>query len=203
MSHQHWGDSAASLVIDASVVINLAATGCGADILTCLRRPVFVAEAVIAELTLGAEVGRPHAAVLDQWLKHKKVKRKQLSDLAGERFEELVSGSSLNTLDDGEAATIAHALEDEAIAVLDERKATRICAEHFPDLQCISTTDLLLHSNVVDALGKSATADAVYNALVHARMRVPADYHAAVAGLIGSERLKKCFSLPLSVRSLG
>ena len=46
-------------------------------------------------------------------------------------FTALVSGSAAQTLDDGEAATIAYALECSATALIDERKANRICAERF------------------------------------------------------------------------
>ena len=57
-------------------------------------------------------------------------------------FSALVVGSVRDTLDDGEAATIACALEHEATVLIDEKKATRLCAERFPHLTVGSTVDL-------------------------------------------------------------
>ena len=47
------------------------------------------------------------------------------------------------TLDDGEAATLASALELGGTAVIDERKALRICSSRFAGLITASSLDLL------------------------------------------------------------
>jgi hypothetical protein len=123
-----------------------------------------------------------------------------LKGVAARHFEDLVIGSAVATLDDGEAATIAHALANEGIAVIDERKANRICASRFPDLRVASTVDILTHPDVLRDLGRDKLADAVFNALHDGRMRVFPQHLEWVVGLIGPSRAAKCNSLASSVR---
>jgi predicted nucleic acid-binding protein len=59
-----------------------------------------------------------------------------------------VVGPAQTTLDDGEAATIAHAVALNGVALIDERKANRICTERFPELRIASTVDILVHPSV-------------------------------------------------------
>ena len=115
-------------------------------------------------------------------------------------FDGLVSGPAADTLDDGEAATIAYALEHCATAIIDERKANKICAERFGTLSTGCTIDLLAHSEIETALGRKGLADGVFNALYYGRMRVPAGHVDWVVNLVGQDRIKKCCSLPRSIR---
>jgi predicted nucleic acid-binding protein len=110
----------------------------------------------------------------------------------------LVSGAASDSLDDGEAATIAFALEQSAIALIDERKANRICRERFAGLAVAKTIDVLAHKNVQAAMGRDRLAEAVFNALNDSRMRVPIDQIEWVIQLLGAERAAKCVSLPRS-----
>jgi len=112
----------------------------------------------------------------------------------------LVAGAASETLDDGEAATIAYAAEQGAVVILDERKGTRICATRFPNLGLISTLDVLLHPKVREALGNDALADAVFAALRDARMAVFPCHRDEVLQLIGSERAVRCLSLSKGFR---
>jgi predicted nucleic acid-binding protein len=127
----------------------------------------------------------------------------KLDDLKGSHFEELVIGRGDKTLDDGEAATIAFGLERGAVVIVDERKATRLCGERFPELVVGSSLDILAHDAVSAALGKKVLSDAVFNALHSARMRVPPSALAWVIELVGQERASLCESLPRSARTLG
>src|SRR3546814_11421896 len=79
-----------------------------------------------------------------------------LDGAALEQFRTLVEGPAAQTLDDGEAATIAYAAENGAVPLLDERKTNRICAERFPVLHRGAPVDLLAHPAVIEALGRSA-----------------------------------------------
>lgn len=115
-------------------------------------------------------------------------------------YRSLIEGSAENTLDDGEAATIACALGRDGVALIDEGKATRICADRFPGLALVSSVDLLIHPLVADRLGFSGQSVAVFLALRDARMNVPRDLLQKVAALIGSEWATECPSLPSSVR---
>lgn len=127
----------------------------------------------------------------------------RLGEQGGVLFEQLVSGDAAQTLDDGEASTIAFAVETGAIALIDERKATRMCVERFPALALACTVDLFAHPQVRHTLGPEGLADAVFSALDRARMHVHTHHLAWVVNLIGPERAACCKSLPSSSRDVG
>ena len=196
-------DRTVPVIADTSVVINLNASKCAETILDALPNPFLVVSEVVLELESGLQTGRNDAAALDAWHTSGRVQIVPLGDTGTRHFFNLVSGLAAQTLDDGEAATIAHALETEppAIPLIDERKANRICAHRFADLVTGSTVDLLAQDDVQAALGSARLADAVFDALLGGRMRVLPHHLDWVVNLIGLERAKQCESLPRSVRS--
>ena len=191
------------VIADTSVVINLNATKCAETILEALPNPFLVVSEVVLELESGLQTGRNDAAALKEWRTSGRVQIAQLGDTGMGHFFNLVSGPAAQTLDDGEAATIAHALETKPLAIplIDERKANRICAHRFADLVTGSTVDLLAQDDVQAALGSARLADAVFDALLGGRMRVLPHHLKWVVNLIGPERARQCESLPRSVRS--
>lgn len=193
-------DPTALVVADASVAINLNATGFAEPILDALPNRFAVVQEVALELAGGRRHGRNDADGLDALVAADRVHVVQLENPALEHFTALVSGPAAETLDDGEAATIAFALEHGATALIDERKANRICAERFSTLTTGCTVDLLAHDAVEAAIGHDRLADAVFNALYHSRMRVLAQHVDWVVNLIGPGRAAQCASLPKSVR---
>ena len=196
-------DPGAPVVIDTSAAINVIATGCAAVILQALPYPILAVDAVPAELEEGRRRGRPDADLLAELIVAGYIRIATLGDGAGHVFEELVIGSAAETLDDGEAATIAYAAAHGAIAVIDERKANRICEVRFPALVRGCTLDLFTHPAVLDALGRERLAGAVLNALRNARMRVLPRHVEWVVGLIGLKDAAECPSLPRAARSSG
>ena len=195
-------DRAVPVVADTSVLINLNATKCAETILDALPNPFLAVSEVILELKSGVQTGRDDAAAIDAWHTSGRVQIVQLGVTGMKHFASLVSGSVAQTLDDGEAATIAYALElkPHAIPLIDERKANRICAARFAGLAAGSTVDLLAQDNVQTALGRGHLADAVFNALYTGRMRVLPHHLKWVVDLIGPGRAGQCRSLPRSVR---
>jgi hypothetical protein len=123
-----------------------------------------------------------------------------LAEQAETHFEELVVGPAVSTLDDGEAATIAYAVSNGCTAILDERKAVRICSERFPKLPIACTVDIMIHPTVERRLGATGLADALFRALQDARMRVPPGHLELVVAMIGQDRARICPSLPKRVR---
>ena len=192
-------DRSAAVVVDTSVVINLNATGNADAILRALPNRCVVTEPVLRELRAGRRKGRQDADALASLIDRHLVEQAQLRDLGMSHFESFVSGSATETLDDGEAATIACAIERSAVALIDDRKAIRICAERFPNLAVACTVDVLAHRRVQAALGRRLE-DAVFNALDRGRMRVPTRYGQWVVDLIGKERAAVCRSLPARFR---
>src|SRR5581483_7333557 len=185
---------------DASVVINLNATGCGAAVLRALPNRLMLTDAVVAELRTDARSGRDDAKLVRSLIDTGLANVTAVADLKGPHFETLVAGPAAETLDDGEAATIALALESNA-AISDDRKAVALCARKFPKLIVASTIDLLAHDMVAAVIGRSGLADAVFAALKGARMRVPEHHEQWILRLIGETRAISCASLRGALRS--
>lgn len=189
-------DDEPMLVLDASIVINLNATRCAEEILRALPHRIVVPDVVAVELESGRPKGRMDATKLAALVRANLVEIVKLGDQGLLHFESLVIGSATETVDDGEAATIAYALEANARAIIDERKALRLCAARFPQVSLGCTVDLLAHRAIQDALGMPRLADAVHGALVDARMRVLPHHMDWVVTLIGDARASECACLP-------
>lgn len=155
---------------------------------------------VVEELENGRAKGRDDAERFTALVAKKLIDVVALGTDGLLHFEGLVIGAASETLDDGEAATIAFAAEASAVAIIDERKALRLCATRFPTLRLGSTVDVLAHPAVLGALGATALADAIFNALSGARMRVLPHHINNVVAMIGRDRAATCVSLPGKVR---
>ena len=190
-----------NIVADASIVINLSATGYSETIVDALPNRILVVEAVEQELEYGLVQGRNDAEVLNDLSAARRVTIVGLDGTALEQFRALVEGPAAQTLDDGEAATIAYAAEKGAVPLLDERKANRICAERFPALHRGATVDVLAHPAVMEALGSDGHREAVFNALYRGKMRVLPHHQKWVIGIIGAKRASCCNSLPGYLRT--
>lgn len=193
-------DTRPMVVADASVVINLNATGRAADIIQAYPCSVVVTAIAFAELVAGARNGHHDDEKLKALVDSGVVQLVKLGEVGNLVYSSLVEGAALRTLDDGEAATIGYARETGAVAMIDERKARRICTEEFSGLTVVSTVDLLTHDSIGNALGRQGQIDAIVNALRDARMRVPAHLMEMIINLIGDEAAAMCNSLPRAVR---
>jgi predicted nucleic acid-binding protein len=193
-------DRGISLVADASVVINLNATGRAAEIIRALPNSLVVTDNAFDELKGGRRNGHRDADLLRALIDQGVVQLATMGSRATPIYEALVEGSTARTLDDGEAATIACACEREGFAVIDERKARTICAARFPGLCTATTVDLLFSESVVRAIGNDGHLEAVFLALRKARMRVIPEQLSKVVSLLGEERAALCESLPKMIR---
>lgn len=193
-------DPSVLLVADTSVVINLNATGCAADILDALPNRLVIVDVARSEIEVGRDRGRSDSKLTEVLVRGKHITLVSLGAIGLGHFEGLVVGAAAETLDDGEAATLAYALERGGTVIIDERKALRICATRFAKLATASTLDILGHPEVFKALGADQLAEAVFLALQDARMRVFDNHIPWVVDLIGHERASTCPSLPRSAR---
>jgi predicted nucleic acid-binding protein len=189
------------LVADASVVINLNATGHAHAIITAFPNRWAVTANALAELVAGMRNGHDDARALQALIDAGAVDLVGLGDNGSAVYETLIDGSALHTLDDGEAATIGYAHEVGGIALIDERKAMSLCAARFPEMQVVSTVQLLLDEAVVRVLGQQGHVDALLSALQKARMRVPSDQLSRILTLIGEKSAASCLSLPKAARA--
>jgi predicted nucleic acid-binding protein len=193
-------DPHAFLVADASTVINVNASGCALKVLEALPNRVTVVDVVFGELEEGRQRQRRDADLLKELADSGHVEIVRLDEVGEGHFEQLTIGPAQMTLDDGEAATIGHAVARNGVALIDEGKAVRICAQLYPALPIGCSVDIFAHPAVGAALGRASLADAVFNALCHGRMRVFPKHVEWVITLIGIERARLCTSLPNSVR---
>ena len=187
------------LVADASALISLVASGAAREIAQSLPVRLRVVRTVAEEL----EGGRSRWTTREQLADLESSDLVEIVDLDGAalgHFESLVVGPATETLDDGEAATIACALTNDLVALIDERKAWRICRERFRSVAVATTIDLLLSPATQRALGPERVADAVFEALRGGRMRVAGRYMERVVSIVGAERAALCSSLPIHVR---
>lgn len=193
--------NAGPLVADASTVTNLNATGCAPAIIKALPNRIRVVDVIPAELDTGRIRGRKDAHRLQQLISAGLIDLVSLGDSGWDCFEELVSGPAAETLDDGEAATIAYAIEQASIAVSDETKATKLCGVRFPRVHLTSTVDMLLHPEIRRVLGEQAFSDAFFRSLLDARMAVSPRHYDDVLRIVGPERAAECLSLPKRLRT--
>ena len=202
MSYQNClDDKKVCVVADTSIVININASKFSEKILSALQRRLLVPSLVREELECGKSEGRTAADALKNWEKLGLVEIVDLGSVGIDHFNRLISGATIDTLDDGESATIAHALEFEGIALLDEKKANRICQERFPNLRVGSSMDIFRQEDVKNALGADL-ANALFNALEIGHMRILPPHLEWTVTCIGKERTSKCISLPARVRNL-
>lgn len=195
-------DLATPIVADASVVINIIASGFAPTILGALPGPLRVPSEVQAEIERGRSRGHEDADRLTGLVDAGRVAIVDLGAAGARCFSSLVVGPASDTLDDGEATTIAYAVEHDATILIDEKKATRLCAERFSHLTVGSTVDLIGCRAVRTKLDQDL-ADAIFNMLLDARMRVPPQYLDWVVAQIGPERAAQCPALPARYRNVG
>ena len=120
MSHPgSWLRDAEVLVNDASIWINLAATGHIELVLRSSAVRHQITTTAFIELESGREKGRRTAGVVADLIAKGLVDQIPLSPTDEEVFMGLIIGAPGDTLDDGEAATIATELGASAIAIID------------------------------------------------------------------------------------
>tara|TARA_R110000851_G_C13092894_1_gene567070 strand:+ start:3482 stop:4114 length:633 start_codon:yes stop_codon:yes gene_type:complete len=184
-----------AIVLDASVIINLLATGRANTILQALAVPLYVTDYVVREIEQGAVNGRPEPGLLAELINKQVLVVKELTGTALENFFGMVSGHTSSSLGDGEAATLALADRNGFSAAIDEKKATRIAAERFEMLKLVTTVDILAAPPVQELLGNEALRTAILRSLQRARMQVREHQFEWVAQLIGLEHVGQCPSL--------
>lgn len=196
-----FDDEIPLMVLDASAVINVSATGYSKQIVRAFSNRLVIVDIVYKELEVGRARGWPDVDLVDELVADGLIEIVRLDDAALAHFESLVIGPALTTLDDSEAATIAYANESRITAVIDEKKVTQVATERFPGLQIYTTAELLTRPPVKGSLGDENLAEAVFHALVKARMPVDHRLRPLIAELVGSERAAICSNI-LSIGAL-
>lgn len=187
-------------VMDASVVINLLATGCFAEILTYVSGSFVVVQHVKDEVRIDPLTRQPHDNLLGTFIDSGTLQIVDLGDNELNTFIDLVGASAPDDLDDGEAATIAYATHNLACPVIDENKGRRICREKFPSLDVIDTIDLLRMVRHGGEFSEMNFVRGIERALTIGRMRV-ADHHLEwLSSMVSREVLMGAPSLKRAIR---
>ena len=193
------GSASANLIVDTSVIINLNATGQAAEVVRAFGVMLHASTVVRDELVADRFSARNDAELAKRLVDDGLLEFVELDEEGQTIFASLVTGSAADTLDDGEAATLAAGVVMGHTVVIDERKAQRIAGERFTSMQIITTADILCSERVVEGLGTAEVGNLIFNGLVGARMFVPERHHVWVAGLLG-DRIVQCHSLPAALR---
>lgn len=182
------------LFLDASAIINIVATGCAKDILTSMRRPVFMDRTVVREFSRDPRDGSCASTVIKALTSAKCLELTTMSSAQFGIFLELTGASPPDDLGDGEAATLASAVKN-GCAVIDEKKAIRISTRDFPALPIYFTVDLLCAACVEDSIGPERVKDALFNAMQLARMRLPLTWRDWIRDYLGRDRYTEALGL--------
>lgn len=188
-----------TIVLDTSVVINLLACGDAARLLTSLDRRVVVPKQVIDEILWEPVRHADEENSLSGLLQSGLLLVHQLKGAHYLSFLDLVGAIAPNSLADGEAATISAAEQLQCMAIIDERKATRIASSRRPPQLTACTLNLYSSKQLTSVYSRDALAALVFNSMQHARMRIPADWRTWVIELIGETRAKQCSCFPRSI----
>jgi hypothetical protein len=182
------------VVLDTSVVLNLLGSGRAERILGSLRGRRLVVAVTSREIVRHPLAPNATTDPLEPLIVAGVVERPPLPSGALSRFLELTGAEPPDDLDDGEAASLA-AGEALGLAVaLDETKGRRVAKERLPGVRLLSSGAIFADPAVGAALG-AELAEAVFSALVHARMRVLSEHDAWVRRLLGAARVGQCPSL--------
>ena len=191
------------LIADASVLINFLGTGIAGTLLANLKRPLLMAEEAVGEVKRhplpGADLATDLASLRGSGL----IDVVQLGAIGRAHFYELTANDLTGGLDDGEAATIALAVErgDTSIVVLDEKKAARVLAEGWPGRASAHSGMLLAQPQTRGVLSSAEFAQACCCALEHSRMRVPTEALEWMVDVIGMEQARTFATLAKMLRT--
>ena len=195
-------DDVDALVLDASVAINILGTGASLDLLSVMPWPVVMEKRAHREIRRHPIDGSDHIVELAEWERNGWAEVVSMQESARRIFDELTRGTLRKTLDDGESATIAYAVDnsERTVPVVDEKKATKIFLQHWPNRKVLETADVLRALVDMRLITERFASDAVYAALTHARMHVSHRMRPWVLDLIGRDRAAECPSLGHSAR---
>jgi predicted nucleic acid-binding protein len=192
---------ASPLVLDASVAINIATAAQRQAILKSIPNEVLITEIALDELRVGATRGRENFQRINELIRSNDIRVVGLQNEAEEIFQSLVFGSTVETLDDGEAATLAYCAASTCVALTDDGKAVQLAKRRFPALAVAHSIDLLAHPHTVAAFDPEVLSDLVFSVVQSGRMKVFPQHLAWVTTLLGPDRCSQCPSLPQSVRT--
>lgn len=156
------------LVLDASVAINLLATGEPWAILSALGYRALAPEQVLDEVVRCPITRRRYDEVKHPFKISPNV---EVVALAGSEVDDFVAIAQ--SVGDGEAASIAVALARGLPLALDDRRARAVALARAPTARLLWTMDLLYDRALRAAYSEREIEDFIASAIKHARMHAP------------------------------
>lgn len=189
-------DETLQLALDASVLINFLGSGIPDLLMQAYAGRTLVAEQVYREV-----YSDPGKRVQPrEWLESLQARGLiEIVRLSGTALPYYLDFGAVG-LDDGEAATLALALDRNAIPVIDEKRARRIYTSNYPGAKMLSTADLFYELSQRGALQEEVLRTALFHAIRVARMNIPPETVDWAIATIGPENAELCSSIPKFLR---
>ena len=188
-------DNFSTLVIDASVIINLGASGYGIEILQTIDNHFVTSEEVVGEIKENSKNKYPKTiSFLNRIIDSECLRVISLTLDEKRNCREIMNKK--NQLHEGEVASFVLAKNRGFTAIIDETTGRKVANYELSGKVVGTTMDLLCHPSVLELLGRRTLSAAVYNALRDGGMQTNLQDRGYIVELIGKERAKKCTSLP-------
>lgn len=185
--------------LDASVVINLLATGCLEQLIPISLGEFSIVTHVQEEVKIDPITRKTSPNLLLPYIEAGIFRLVQLTEDELETFIELVGAMAPDDLDDGEAATIAIAAHRQLYLVIDESKGRRVAKERFPTLQILDTVDLLKLVGGSHKLPPKEFIRGIENALTVGKMRVAPEQVEWISNIVSREVVQQAPSIRRSL----
>jgi predicted nucleic acid-binding protein len=176
------------IFLDTSVLINLVVADCIEEMPTALNCPLLISEHVLKEFTHDPRDNSDGRPIVENLIKTGIVKIASFSPIQNDLFFDFVGALPPDGLGDGEAGTLACAI-DSGFAAIDEKKARKIATRDFPALKLCFTLDLLCAPRSYKFWGEAVVNNFVRLAKIKGRMRVPNEWEKAVKPLLLPDHL--------------
>jgi len=162
----------AVLVLDASAIINLLATGAPERVLSAFGQASVIEENTLKEIIRNPFDSAPAMPYIDKLVSGGLIRIARMNATSYAHYIDLVGGKPRDALGQGESAAIACALEVQGLVVLDDLKARRISAARFPRVEQTTTVGLFRMAAMNGQISDSEIADLLVLARTNARMHV-------------------------------
>lgn len=188
MTYSDFLANTSTYVADTSFLINLNATSFSLEIIDKMKpSTIIITQQVYDELKNGQNSKYGDFDKINEFISKGFMKLQPLRSSALNIYENIVLGTAKYSLDDGEASVIACAVDLKIYAIIDEKKATRICREQYPDLKTFHTLDIFKIY-----LNKPLIQNATQNALKGARMYIPKSRYDELKEIVGNNFMEEC-----------
>lgn len=175
LAHSRLNETHTDIVLDASVLINILATGRAATILANLDRKILITSQAYNEVLRDPFTAGEASETIKPMEAANLISRRNLSGRSKQLYE-ILSNPAEHNLDSGEAATIGFCDQHKLIAAIDERKGTKVAIQNSNVPLTVRSLDLLAYKNVIESFTIAEYRQALQNAGRLGRMYFPIEW---------------------------